>query len=216
MKKIISALLAIYMLLGLSIPCAAKTFDEVPGEIVASSAEELVSTYDISSSLEKANEGYIDERVDSQILNRINVSGADSYSVEYIGRVAANSRSGDPGGTMYAVTATQKEVSNSNSEDNIEAYITMIWIDNQGTNNKLYHIYGGWNPNGRTLENRLVTYGWDNITDSYFTGMRPTGNTYDFYPIGIEGFRVSAVASVNSKGYESNPIMVEVNSSMFQ
>ena len=198
MKKTFAGILAICMLLGLAIPCAAETIDVFPDEPAAASVEDLLSTYDYRSAAEKARNGYIDERVSSEIIDGIKVSGADSYSVEYIGKIEANSRSG------------------TNTEDNVEANITMVWIDNAGTTNTLYHIYGEWNPNGRTLSNRLVTYGWNNITDSYYTGMRPPGNSYDFYPQNIEGFQVSAVASVDSSGYESNPIMVEVSSSMFQ
>lgn len=216
MKKAFAVILAICMVLGLAIPCAAETIDVFPDEPAAASVEDLLSTYDYRSAAEKARNGYIDERVSSEIIDGIKVSGADSYSVEYIGKIEANSRSGEPERTVYSITATNKTVSGTNTEDNVEANITMVWIDNAGTTNTLYHIYGEWNPNGRTLSNRLVTYGWNNITDSYYTGMRPPGNSYDFYPQNIEGFQVSAVASVDSSGYESNPIMVEVSSSMFQ
>lgn len=216
MKKLVSIFISVVMLLSLVLPCAATSSEKVPEKAVDSSVEELLSNFDYSRSLENASKGYIDERVSNDVLDRINVSGADSYSVEYIGTVSANSRSGEPEGTVYSITATQKSVSNNNSEDNIDAAITMVWIDNLGTNNKLYRIYGNWNPNGRTLSNRLVTYGWNNITESYYESMRPTDNSYNFYPFGIEGFQLSAVASVNSSGYESNPIMVEVSSSIVQ
>lgn len=216
MKKLLSIYIAVVMLLSLTLPCAAASFEKVPEEAAGSSVEELLSNFDYSRSLENAINGYIDERVSNDVLDRINVSGADSYSIEYIGTLSANSRSGESGGTVYSITATQKSVSNNNSEDNIDAAITMVWIDNLGTKNTLYRIYGNWNPNGRTLSNRLVTYGWSNITESYYEGMRPTDNSYNFYPLGIEGLQLSAIASVDSSGYESNPIMVEVNSSLLQ
>lgn len=216
MKKMVFILLMVAMLLVSATPCAAITFDEVHEKSIESSVEALLSTYDYSKSLEKAVNGYIDEQVSSDVLDCINVTGADSYSVEYIGTVSTNSKSGDVGGAVYSVTATQKTVSNTNFEDNIEAAITMIWIDNPGTTNTLHRIYGNWNPNGRTLSNRLVTYGWNNITESYYEGYRPTSNSYNFLPIGIEGYQLSAIASVDSSGYDRNPIMVEVSSSIFQ
>lgn len=214
MKKLVSILLSLALAVCLAIPCAATTIEKTTNELVVSSIEELLSDYDHSKSLENAINGYIDERVSNDVLNRISVSGADSYSVEYIGSVSGNSRSGSSEGNVYSITATQKSVSNNNFEDNIDAAITMVWIDNLGTNNKLYRIYGNWNPNGRTLSNRLVTYGWSNISESYYEGMRPTGNSYNFYPQGIEGLQLSAIASVDSSGYGLNPIMVEVHSSV--
>ena len=216
MKKLVHIFISVVMLLSWALPCAAAPFEKAPEKVAASSVEELLSDFDYSKSVENAQKGYIDKRVSNDVLDRVNVSGADSYSIEYIGTVSANARSGAPEGTVYSVTATQKSVSNNNSEDNIDAAITMVWIDNLGTNNQLYRIYGNWNPNGRTLSNRLVTYGWNNINDSYYESMTPTSNSYNFYPLEIYGFQLSAVASVNSSGYESNPIMVEVSSSIFQ
>ncbi len=216
MKKMVSFFIAVVMLLSLTIPCAATSFEKTPKEDVVSSVEALLSNFDYSRSLENAVNGYIDERVSNDILDRINVSGADSYSVECIGTISTKSSTGEPEGTVYSITAIQKPVNDYKVEDNIEASITMVWIDNFGTNNKLHRIYGSWNPNGRTLSNRVVTYGWNNITDSYYDTMRPTNNHYDFFPIGIEGFQLSAIASVNSNGYDRNPIMVEVYSSLSQ
>lgn len=214
MKKMFSLVLSLALVLAMGIPAYATEAPE-RANVEMDEVERLLLTYDYSKSLERAANGYIDERVSSDVLDRIRVTGADSYSVELVGTISGNSRSGDQGGNVYSITA-EKSVADRSLEDNVETVITMVWIDNPGTTNTLYRIYGGWNANGRTLSNRLVTYGWNNITDSYYTGMRPTDNHFDFYPLDIEGFQLSAIASVNSSGYENNPIMLEVSSSMFQ
>lgn len=216
MKKTVSRAICFVLIVCLfpllAISASAKTY---------SSAEELLSSYDPSESLAKSIAGYIDETIDDDVLQRINVSGADSYAVEYIGEITPNSRTNTPSGKMYAITATRKSACDSTTEDSVDATITMVWIDNLGTSNEIYQIYGSWTPNGRNLSNRVVTYGWENALGAFAESMRPTTNSYDFYPLDenynrYKGFKLYAIASVNSAGYTDNPIVVEAYSSVIQ
>lgn len=216
MKRVLSSVFCFLLIVCISpqlaTPASAKT---------ASSAEELWASFDSSRALDKAIAGYIGEDVGADVLQRIHVSGADSYSVEYIGEIVPDFRSTASEGKMYAITATRKSASGSTTEDSVDATITMVWIDNLGTSNEIYQIYGSWTPNGRNLSNRVVTYGSESTLGAFADSMRPTTNSYDFYPLDenynrYKGFKLYAIASVNSAGYTDNPIMVEAHSSAIQ
>ena len=207
-KKFLSAILVVCFIL--SIPCPANAAAYFSEEAV------LAANYDFTSSFENAKEGIIDSNVSDEILKSITVTGGDniSYTVEHLGSVAGNSRSGD-GGNMYALTATQKIESDDNTEDNVYAWLTLIWIDHLGTENEIVSVSGGWDPNGRTLSNRLVMYGYSNALDSYYKSQRPTTNSFEYTNIGMFGLTLTAHSSVNSGGYTENPIEVWITPTIF-
>lgn len=207
-KKFLSVILIACFIL--SIPCQANAAAYISEESI------LAANYDFSSSFENAKEGIIDNNVSADILQSITVTGGEniSYTVEYLGSVSGNSRSAD-GGNMYALTATQKIESNDNSEDNVYAWLTLIWIDHLGTENEIVEVSGGWDPNGRTLSNRVVMYGYSNASESYFQSQRPTSDSFRYTNIGIFGLTLTAHSSVNSGGYTENPIEVWITPTIF-
>ena len=207
-KKFLSFLLVICLVL--TIPCHVYAATNVTEESA------LVANYDFAASIERAKEGFVDSNVSNEILESIVVTGGEniSYTVEYLGTVSANSRSAD-GGNMYAVTATRKVESNDNTEDNVYAWLTLIWIDHLGTENEIVEVNGGWNANGRTLSNRVVMFGYSNALESYIDSERPTSDYFRYTNIGLRGRTLTAHSSVNSGGYTENPIEVWITPTIF-
>lgn len=79
-----------------------------------------------------------------------------------------------------------------------------------GGGNELKTVSGEWDTE-RTLSDRKVVYGVD---DSKVT-KRPTTNNFRYANIGMTGLSISATMSVNSKGYDLNPITLTVTPSIF-
>lgn len=207
-KKILSIVLALCMLF--MIPFSANAAE------IHTTETEFASGYDLNQSLERARDGYIDSNVSEALLNQITVSGDDSvsYTVEYLGTVSKATR-GAGESNMYALTATQKIEANNNTEDNVYAWLTLIWIDHWGTQNEIVEVSGGWNANGRTLSNRSVMYGYSNTFDSYYKFERPYTDRFTYTNIGMCGLTLTAQSSVNSGGYTENPIEVWITPTIF-
>lgn len=191
-------------------------FDAFYVNIGVTAVVDISAIYDLSESLEKAKEGSVDSNIDRDILEQITVSGNDSvsYTVEHLGTVSGGARSADAG-DMYALTATQKITSKDNSEDNVYAWLTLIWIDHFGTQNEIVEVSGGWDSNGRTLSNRSVMYGYSNTFDSYYKFERPYTDRFTYTNIGMFGLTLTAQSSVESGGYTENPIEVWITPTIF-
>lgn len=207
-KKFSSIILVVCLIL--TIPCHVNAATYVSEEAV------LAANYNFCTSFDNAKKGIIDSNVSEEVLSNIVVAGEDnvSYTVEYLGSISGNSRSAG-GGNMYALTATQKIQSSDNSEDNVYAWLTLIWIDHLGAENEIVEVSGGWDPNGRTLSNRVVMYGYSNASESFFQSQRPTGDSFRYTNIGIFGLTLTAHSSVNSGGYTENPIEVWITPTIF-
>ncbi len=178
--------------------------------------EILLSNYDLEQSIQNAEKGIIDSNVSDEVLKNITVSGGENvtYTVECLGKVSSNSRSGEAG-TMYALTATEKIEPGTNEEDNVFAWLTLIWIDHLGTNNEIHEISGGWEANGRTLSNREVIYSAYSLTTGESCRKRPTSDAFHYTDIGLFGLTLTASSSVESGGYTKNPITVSVTPTIF-
>lgn len=208
MKKVFCMLLVSILCLGLHLSATAA---EVPTDTtVVPMAEEVLAQIDLKTELSDAEKGIIGQNVSEAILQNIEFDGNEdmetSYSVKNLGQVetAEGSR-----GTMYSLTAvmnSKKTTSGQNNNDNVHSYMSVTWIDNFGTNNELCAVTGGWETD-RTLSNRKVEYGVDGVTRTEY----PSGDTFGYSDIGMKGYRISATMSVDSAGWNWNPITLTVS-----
>lgn len=170
----------------------------------------LVEQVSISEEIEHALAGVMDENVPEEVLERIDVgcSNADAnvaYTVKCLGSVGRNANSE---GTVYTLTAAStKNTTGTASEDNVDCWITMTWIDNFGTLNQIVSVSGGWTPNGRTLSDRQVFFGVVDIHGSFFDGQKvekyPGTNSYSYSaPSNLVGLSLRAYSWVRSAGYD--------------
>ncbi len=203
MKKIISAVAIIVLCFSFSTNTYAKQ-EEVSNSI-DQEALALASAIDITEELQNAHEGIIDSNISQEVLERISVTSNDnidiSYTVRHLGSVAR--------GEVYTLTASSKTVNGSVTEDYVDCWISMTWIDNFGPSNELVAVSGGWNANGRTLSNRQVWYGVAQMDGALVDGLHecqfPSGDTYDYTPTTeLVGFSLKAYSWVNSAGYPHN------------
>lgn len=205
-KKVGSLVLAMVMAAMICVPAMA-----VEEKASVRSVEEVLADIDFTEQLQAAKLGLIDSDVEESVLNQIEVKGIEdnpvSYTVQNLGLVEED---GQIQGTMYSVMATQKTTSDDKTEDNVYCYLAVTWVDNLGGGNELKTVSGEWDTE-RTLSDRKVVYGVD---DSKVT-KRPTTNNFRYANIGMTGLSISATMSVNSKGYDLNPITLTVTPSIF-
>ena len=210
MKKFFALILSVILMIStiLSVAAAENSYDD--------SVEAILSQYTIEERLSDAFRGVVDAEVDEELLESISIH-VDSNSAEtgsliklveetdtctYSVRTFVNAyENGESIGTIYALTASGKTISDSTTQNGVYAWISLVWIDHFGMNNELVSISGGWTPNGHTISNRYVKY-----TVSDFTGLsghsisaRPTSNTYS-YKIGTTGYSFSAEAQATIDG----------------
>lgn len=210
MKKSFALILSVILMIStiLSVAAAENSYDD--------SVEAILSQYTIEERLSDAFRGVVDAEVDEELLESISIhvdsnsaetgsliklveeTDTCTYSVRTFGNAYEN---GESIGTIYALTASGKTISDSTTQNGVYAWISLVWIDHFGMNNELVSISGGWTPNGHTISNRYVKY-----TVSDFTGLsghsisaRPTSNTYS-YKIGTTGYSFSAEAQATIDG----------------
>ena len=207
MKKFILIFTATCLSLTIN-ASAARGFNEMTSEDVKVRA--LMEQVDISKEIEHALTGVIDESVTDEVLGRIDVgcSDVDSnvvYTVKYLGSVGRDANSE---GAVYTLTAAStKNTTGTASEDNVDCWITMTWIDNFGTSNQIVSVSGGWTPNGRTLSDRQVFFGVVNIKGGFLDGKMvdqyPGANSYNYSaPSNLVGLSLRAYSWVRSGGYD--------------
>lgn len=210
MKRTLVFVLSFVLIFSMSIPAfAAENTNN-------NSVGEIVSHYTIEERLSDAYYGVIDAEVDEELLETISIcidSGREgehsllgfaestdpyTYSVRELGEAYEN---GESIGTVYALTASGKTISDSTTQNGVYAWISLVWIDHFGVDNELVSISGGWTPNGHTIANRYVKYTVANFMNSsgHSIGARPTSNTYS-YDIGATGYSFSAEAEATIDG----------------
>ena len=223
MRKTISICLVLLLATLMVLPASAVQNPYI------NDAHTLASEYSIDERLRDAQLGIIDEAIDAQLLDSIAVSYyADSsisyrsyenrisdtptYSLRNLGDIYDN---GEVVGTVYALTATEKTSSNSATQGNANAWISIIWIDNLGVNNELVSVTGGWNSNGHELSDRYVSYTVTQYSgDSGYTiGSRPADNSFNI-TVGAAGYSFSATSEVCVDGALSR-LTVSVASSIW-
>jgi len=211
MKKriMISSLIAVYV-----ISCTTSTFAaenptcDKESENVAKAALLQAESLDISTEINKAFDGVIDSRVSKNVLDSVSVLCTDdevdvSYTVSYLGDITEY---GSTTGSIYTLTAATKTTSTYVTEDNVDCWISLTWIDNLGTNNEIVKVTGGWNANGRTLSDRQVYYGITRLNGGFISGLSeskfPTSNTFSYKPSKtLSGLYLTAYSWVSSSGY---------------
>lgn len=223
MKKRIIALVISFVLSlsfgnSLSVIAAYQPNDNVYYKEAASA---LVASLDTSKEIEDALAGVISSNVSQDVLDDIMVSSSDdsmdvSYTVKYLGNVT---NTDNTEGNLYALTAATRTKTASSTEDYVDIWITMTWIDNFGTSNEIVSVSGGWAPNGRTLSNRSVFYGVANITgdfvDDKYEMKSPNVNSYYYTPSkSLVGFSLLAYSWADSAGYPYS-LYCEVKSSIW-
>lgn len=178
----------------------------------------MATNLDISREIENAQLGIVDENVSVEILNRIEVGCTDEdldvvYTVKFLRNVneiecLSDAYAADEAmGQVYAVTATTKKTTGTATEDNVDCWITMTWIDNTGPKNQIVSVSGGWTPNGRTLWDRQVLYGVVDLKGAFLDGLGayeyPIDDSYSYTaPSNMIGLSLRAYSWVRSSGYD--------------
>lgn len=213
MKKIMSVVTCLVIFFSFNTN-SAYAYQQEMGSITEK-ALALVSDINIAEELQNAREGIIDSSVCQEVLDRISVTSNDDndvlYTVRHLGSIAT--------GEVYTITASSTKTSNgSTTEDNVECWISMTWIDNWGPSNEIVDVSGGWSANGRTLSNRQVLYGVAQMDGAYIDGMYECQDLSDdvFFCIPstpLVGFSLKANSWVDIDGY-SKTIYCGVKSSV--
>lgn len=207
MKRFSAFLLSLVLIFSLSLPASAS-------EPNVNTIEAALSQYTLADRLEDATSNFIDPAISSDVLDSIFVSystnnfsthssNADkepSYSVKSLGLVSDGTKSV---GTLYALTAAEKDISNETTKNGVVAWITLVWIDYFGTNNELVSVSGGWTPNGKTISNREVTYGQSSNGNYSSLTSHPSSNSYSYDDLGIRGYRLFADSEASISGVSS-------------
>ncbi len=161
---------------------------------------QFMNELNYATEIRDADAGFIDPNVENRILKSIHISApaekAVTYTVKKMGKVYDRSISC---GDLYTLTATSKTkvTSDTTDQDNVHAYLSITWIDNLGVNNELVSVQGGWSTE-RSLYDRTVMFGVDDYTRTEY----PTSNSFSYPNIGLNGYRMHAVSTVQSRGYK--------------
>lgn len=220
MKRFISMLMVLCMSAICIVPAGAVNISTERAEDFAVKAvvNEKLNQYPLAERIADAKRGYIDEDVSEEVLAAVSftsdevgknsqvlasdLTGTDEenidFSIKNLGEVVVD---GQSVGTMYSATGVQKTKSDSKElkDVNVQAYLTIVWIDNFGDDNVLVDVTGGWNDRwGYLKENRTVTYsatdldGYGDIETKY-----PSQDTFEYTDINFHGFSISAVCSID-------------------
>ena len=178
----------------------------------------LISELDISNEINKAQNGLIDENVPDDVIASIIAGSADEsvevvYTVTKLGTLSGNTSTQSTNNedrTLYAVTAsTVKGTRGDATEDNVECWVTIYWIDNWGMENEIVEVDGGWISNGRTLSHRQVHYGVVDLKGAFLDGLsefhNPTEDEFRYFPSKqLIGLSLRAYTWVESAGYSGS------------
>lgn len=207
MKKTLSLLIFLVLCICLSISVTA-----IPEPISTQELSSLISSINIDEELDNARLGVVDKDVSQNVLDSISISSNNidnniSYTVNHIGTIVNKDNSV---GNVYSLTAVStKNTTGTTSEDNVNCWITLTWIDNFGTDNEIVRVSGGWESNGRTLYDRSVMYGVDTITGSFvedqYETKFPENNSFNYTPSKrLSGLSLRAYSLVRSEGYDTS------------
>lgn len=220
MKRVISMLMVLCMSTVFFVPAGAVNVSAERAEdfAVKTIVSEMVEQYPLSDRIADAKSGYIDEDVGEEVLTSVSFTsgaiGEDSpaiannlmesdeaeidYSIKNLGEVVVDEQTV---GTLYSATGVQKTKTGSKElkDVNVEAYLTIIWIDNLGYDNVLVEVSGGWNDRwGYYKEKRRVVYSatdLDGIGES--STKRPSSDSFTYSDINYHGLCIDAASFID-------------------
>ena len=219
-KKTISLIMALCMSFLAIVPASAADVTANSTDLAAMSvAKEMLAQYPLAERIEDAKSGKVDNAVEEDIRGAVTVSVSSGqknmartantltedvvadvdYSIKNLGEVVVVD--GESVGTLYSATGVQKTKTGSKelNDVNVEAYLTVVWIDNTGYDNVLVEVSGGWNDRwGYYKENRRVSYSatdLDGIGDS--DTKYPSGDSFTYDNINYHGLSISAASFID-------------------
>ena len=243
-KKGISLLMAMCMSLVVMVPTSAINIAENDIDLAVTNAvREMIEQYPIEERIEEARYGNIDENVGEEIreagvfsilpdnenllvaTNNLTeeIESNVDYTVKDLGEVVINGRSI---GTLYSATAAEKTKSGSSTmkEAKVEAYLSIVWIDNFGPSNVLVEVSGGWNKSGTNItENPMVRYSAKDLEDFGDEATKfPDGYSFTYSNINFKGLTIEAtsyldvwVNSTSGSGHDTKLFMFHLSPTIF-
>ena len=210
-KKAISLLMVLCMSISIVVPagatCATKE-DIYLAEVDV--VKEMIAEYPLTERIEDAKAGRIDENVDEDVREAVtfsvysgqgdltannlteDVTEDIDYSIKNLGEVVIDGKSV---GTLYSATGAQKTKTGSEELLGVEAYMSVVWIDNFGYDNVLVEVSGGWNELGSYVPKRSLRYSatdYDGYGEERF--LEHVGNPFEYTDIDFRGLAISAVS----------------------
>lgn len=214
-KRIILMLTTLCMIIAIAMPAGATNVLEESKELAMQSiVSEMIAQYPLEDRIADVKSKSLDEDVPEEIREAVTFSFSSSdeysstntnsltkqgtsdidYSVKNLGEVTVNGKSI---GNLYSATGTKKTKSGSDTMLGVEAYLSIVWIDNLGMDNVLVEVSGGWNKMGQTTKDHTLRYSatnFDNVGDSAFkTGV---DNPFEYDNIYFHGLVISATSHV--------------------
>ena len=220
MKKVITMLMVLCMSTVFTVPAGAVDVSAESAEdfAVKTIVSEMVEQYPLADRITDAKRGYIDEEVREEIWDSVSFSTGNAgenspaivsnlmeadeavidYSIKNLGEVVSG---GQSIGTLYSATGVQKITGDSKQmkEANIEAYLTITWIDNFGYDNVLVEVSGGWRDNwGYLKENQMVLYSATNLNGFGDEETQyPSDYEFTYSNINFHGLCIDAVSYID-------------------
>ena len=182
---------------------------------------EMVEQYPLADRIADAKRRYIDEEVSEEVLDSVSFSTGNTrknspaiaseaselmeadeavidYSIKNLGEVVFG---GQSIGTLYSATGVQKTTGDSKQmkEANIEAYLTITWIDNFGYDNVLVEVSGGWRDYwGYVKKNKMVVYSATNLNGFGDEDTKyPSDYEFKYSNINFHGLCLDAVSYID-------------------
>lgn len=176
-KTITVVIFVVTMILGA--PAASANVSAVnEAKSIQLQADSLIAAVDEDSLMLNAMENVIDYSVPLSVRESI-VASADfspiagvaqdaiklevNSTVQKVGEIVG--QNGDIA-NMYVAAVAAAEVKEDwryRGQHGIKAWAYVYWIDNPGTNNKLYAAGADWDPQGKAVNNRQVRYGTTDV-----------------------------------------------------
>lgn len=154
-KRIILMLTTLCMIIAIAMPAGATNVLEESKELAMQSiVSEMIAQYPLEDRIADVKSKSLDEDVPEEIREAVTFSFSSSdeysstninsltkqgtsdidYSVKNLGEVTVNGKSI---GNLYSATGTKKTKSGSDTMLGVEAYLSIVWIDNLGMDNVL-------------------------------------------------------------------------------
>lgn len=214
MKKKTISLIMVLCMSFLAVVPASATYATVNGTDLAAMnvAKEMMAQYPLAERIEDAKSGKVDNDVEEDIREAVTFSVSSGqenmartantltedvatdidYSIKNLGEVVVD---GESVGTLYSATGTQKTKTGSDEMLGVEAYMSVVWIDNFGYDNVLVEVSGGWYEHGHYVHRKSLRYSatdYDGIGDERF--IENVSDPFEYTNIDFHGLAITAVS----------------------